>query len=99
MYELVGDLLCKTFDADLVYVAMHDEATDRIEFAYYSEGGRRVAQDGFPMGQGLTSHILRTHQDLLLNREEDWASSVPRASGHRGHSSACRSWSVTGPSG
>ena len=30
-----------TFDADLVYVAMHDPDADRIEFAYYSEDGER----------------------------------------------------------
>ena len=72
MYELVGDLLRDTFAADLVYVAMHDRETDRIEFAYYSEAGERGSQEGFPFGQGLTSHILRTREPLLLNRGEDW---------------------------
>ena len=57
-----------TFSADLVYVAMHDRETDRIEFPYYSENGEHVAQEGFPYGQGLTSHILRTREPLLLNR-------------------------------
>ena len=70
MYELVGDLMRDTFAADLVYVAMHDTETNRIEFAYYSENGVHRAEEGFPYGEGLTSHIIRTREPLLLNRQE-----------------------------
>ncbi|HEY6569531.1 MAG TPA: GAF domain-containing protein, partial [Candidatus Limnocylindrales bacterium] len=70
MYELVGDLMRNTFAADLVYVAMHDVETNRIEFAYYSENGVTRDEEGFPYGQGLTSHIIRTREPLLLNRDE-----------------------------
>ena len=70
MYELVGDLMRDTFAADLVYVAMLDTETNRIEFAYYSENGVRRNEGGMPYGQGLTSHIIRTREPLLLNRDE-----------------------------
>ena len=79
MYELVGDLMRDTFAADLVYVAMHDRESDRIVFPYYSENGKYLVQEGFPYGQGLTSHILRTREPLLLNRDEDF-----EAFGNRG---------------
>ena len=73
MYELVGDLMRDTFSADLVYVAMHDAETDRIEFAYYAEGGvRRPRSRASSTAQGLTSGILRSREPLLLNRREDF---------------------------
>ena len=72
MYDLVGDLMRDTFSADLVYVAMHDAETDRIEFAYYSEGGVRREEPGLEYGQGLTTGILRSREPLLLNRREDF---------------------------
>src|SRR4029077_6144737 len=68
----VGDLMRDTFSADLVYVAMHDPETDRIEFVYYSEGGVRRAEAGMKFGQGLTSRIIRKRGPLLLNRREDF---------------------------
>src|SRR3990172_1224999 len=58
-----------TFDADLVYVALHDRESDLIEFAYYSEGGVRVPQPPMRYGEGLTSQILQTKTPLLLNQE------------------------------
>ncbi len=41
LIERLGDQMRVTFDADLVYVALHDRETDLIEFAYYSERGER----------------------------------------------------------
>src|SRR3990172_1637892 len=58
-----------TFDADLVYVALHDRESDLIEFAYYSEGGVRVPQPPMRYGEGLTSQILQAKTPLLLNQE------------------------------
>src|SRR6266540_4376689 len=70
LIERLGDQLREVFAADLVYVALHDRATDMIEFAYYSEGGERRANAPFRYGEGLTSKILQTRQPMLLNRTE-----------------------------
>jgi GAF domain-containing protein/CheY-like chemotaxis protein/HPt (histidine-containing phosphotransfer) domain-containing protein len=70
LIERLGEQLEEVFRADLVYVALHDRTTDRIEFAYYMEHGERKAQDGIPFGEGLTSKILQTREPLLLNRAE-----------------------------
>ncbi len=69
LIRYLGDQLRDTFDADLVYVALHDAEADMIEFAYYSEGGVHEPQPPLPFGEGLTSHILRSREPLLLNRE------------------------------
>ena len=42
LVDRLGDQLGRTFDADMVYVAMLDEQEDRIEFPYYSERGVRL---------------------------------------------------------
>ena len=70
LIERLGDQLRDVFTADLVYVALHDRATDLIEFAYYSEDGKRRANPPMRFGEGLTSKILQTREPMLLNRAE-----------------------------
>ena len=53
LVERLGDQLREVFNADLVYVALHDTATDMIDFAYYSEGGERRENPSFRYGEGL----------------------------------------------
>ncbi|HEY2802558.1 MAG TPA: GAF domain-containing protein, partial [Actinomycetota bacterium] len=67
----LGDQLRDVFAADIVYVALHDETTDMIEFPYYSEKGVREENwPAMPFGQGLTSQILRSREPLLVNQAE-----------------------------
>jgi GAF domain-containing protein/CheY-like chemotaxis protein/HPt (histidine-containing phosphotransfer) domain-containing protein len=70
LIERLGDQLQEVFNADLVYVALHDTATDMIDFAYYSESGERRENPSMRFGEGLTSRILQTRVPLLLNRPE-----------------------------
>jgi len=70
LIERLGDQLRDVFAADIVYVALHDETTDLIEFAYYIENGRRDPARAMQFGEGLTSRILREREPLLLNRAE-----------------------------
>jgi PAS domain S-box-containing protein len=68
LIQRLGDQLREVFAADLVYVALHDRATDMIEFAYYSEHGEQQPTEPLRFGEGLTSKILQTREPLLLNR-------------------------------
>jgi GAF domain-containing protein/CheY-like chemotaxis protein/HPt (histidine-containing phosphotransfer) domain-containing protein len=70
LIERLGDQLREVFSADLVYVALHDTATDMIDFAFYSEGGERRDYPSQRLGEGLTSRILHTRVPLLLNRPQ-----------------------------
>src|SRR5207253_1271894 len=38
---LVGERVRETFEAEIAYVALHDEASGHIDFVYYSEAGER----------------------------------------------------------
>ena len=70
LIERLGDQLQEAFSADIVYVALHDESSDLIEFAYYVEDGVRGPAPQMRYGEGLTSQILQSRAPLLLNREE-----------------------------
>jgi PAS domain S-box-containing protein len=70
LIELVGDQVRETFEADIAYVALHDEASGQIEFAYYHESGERRPEPPMPYGEGLTSQILQSRESLVLNRKE-----------------------------
>ena len=72
LIELVGEQVRETFEADIAYVALHDEASGQIEFAYYYETGERQAEPPLPYGEGLTSQILRSRKPLVLNRKEQY---------------------------
>src|SRR4029450_12464861 len=41
LIERLGDQLREVFDADIVYIALHDAASGVIEFPYYIENGAR----------------------------------------------------------
>ena len=72
LMELVGERMGETFEADIVYVALHDEEAGRIDFAYYSEAGERRHQEPMRYGEGFTSQILDSREPLLLNRTEQF---------------------------
>jgi PAS domain S-box-containing protein len=70
LIELVGEQVRETFDADIAYVALHDEAAGQVEFAYYWESGERRPEAAMTYGEGLTSQILQSREPLLVNRRE-----------------------------
>jgi GAF domain-containing protein/CheY-like chemotaxis protein/HPt (histidine-containing phosphotransfer) domain-containing protein len=69
LIERLGDQLREVFDADIVYIGLHDETTGLIEFPYYIESGiRETERRTISFGEGLTSRILTEREPLLLNR-------------------------------
>ena len=76
LIELVGDRLQETFEADIVYVALLDEASGRIDFPYFYELGERRHEPPIVYGEGLTSSIIESDEPLLLNTAEDDARPV-----------------------
>ena len=87
LIELVGEQMRSVFRADIVYVALLDEATRMIEFPYYSEAGRRETQQPLQLGEGLTSHILQSREPLVLNSDEQFDQI-----GTRGIGTQAKSW-------
>ncbi|MEI7990668.1 MAG: GAF domain-containing protein, partial [Chloroflexota bacterium] len=65
LINLAGEQLRATFNADIAYVALLDEASGFINFPYTF--GENLAPLRF--GEGLTSVVLHTKQPLLINQE------------------------------
>ncbi len=87
LIKLVGDQMRRTFEADIVYVALHDVEGGRIEFPYFDEFGQPSGQEPILYGQGLTSRIIERRETLLLNRAADW-----EAIGTRGVGTVAKSY-------
>jgi PAS domain S-box-containing protein len=71
LINLVGERVRETFDADIAYVALHDEAAGVIEFPYNWELDEHVVEPPMAYGEGLTSQIIESGEPLLLGRHED----------------------------
>jgi GAF domain-containing protein/CheY-like chemotaxis protein len=64
--ELVGERVRRIFDANSLFVALYDEATDTVRFPYEIAEGERLHTDPIPLGAGLTSKVIRSRQPLRL---------------------------------
>jgi GAF domain-containing protein/HAMP domain-containing protein len=47
-------------------VALYDEKNDTISIPFSYENGKISSIESFPLGEGLTSILLRTHQPLMI---------------------------------
>lgn len=47
-------------------VALYDDKTDTINIPYSYENNEFLTIDSFPLGEGLTSILIRSHQPLLM---------------------------------
>lgn len=72
LVEKTGDQVCRIFDTDFAYIALFDAASERIEFPYVIDNGKRIQIESLNLGQGLTSQVITSRQPLLLtNANED----------------------------
>ncbi len=69
LIRAVGDRMRETFQADIVYVALLDEAAQLIRFPYVHGDD----MSPLPLGSGLTSKVIETGLPLLLNQSVDAA--------------------------
>src|SRR5438876_4286662 len=68
MYDLVGEKIQETFDAQTVDIAMIDKAAEEIRFTYNIERGRRLHVGPFPL-MGVRRHVMETREPVVLNRD------------------------------
>ena len=72
LIQLTGEQLRTTFRADIVYIALLNRDSGQIEFPYLVERGVATVREPMPLGEGLTSRIIRSREPLLLNRAEQF---------------------------
>ncbi|MBM2848483.1 MAG: Histidine kinase [Anaerolineales bacterium] len=71
MFWQVGQKIMEVFGAQNGFIALYDRRTDLIEIPYFVEKGEAVSAAPFPLGQGLSSIIIRNRQPLLINRDAE----------------------------
>jgi GAF domain-containing protein len=70
-------------------IALYDAELDSIQIPYMVEAGRKVEVAPFPLGEGLTSIVIRTRRPLLLVADTE---AKARALGARVAGVPARSW-------
>jgi GAF domain-containing protein len=71
IYDKTGDKIREIFDAQTVVLTIYDRKTNLRHFPYIIENGERLYQDPMPLGEsggGFSSHVIRTKQPILVNR-------------------------------
>ena len=72
LYSNLHQQISKFFGSDLGFmIALFNPKTDMIEMPYAYEGNERIIIDPFPIGEGLTSILLRDHKPILLVKDID----------------------------
>ena len=79
--ELVGERLRTTMQPDAMFIATVDAARGWIDFPYGFEAGGRIQMESFPLGEGLTSRVIR---DRRRSVSAPTRSRSPRARSSRG---------------
>lgn len=64
--NLVGDKIRDIFKSPTIYIALHERKSNLVHFPYYLELNERIKQDSYPLGTGLTSHVIKTCRPLLI---------------------------------
>jgi len=67
LIELVGEQMRETFKADIVYLALHNQKTNMLNFPYYY--GDEAESRSF--GNGITEKIILKKEPLLINQNLD----------------------------
>ncbi|HCR70544.1 MAG TPA: hypothetical protein DIW23_03790, partial [Anaerolineae bacterium] len=70
IFDLVGDKVQETFDAQSVTIITYDRQTKLLAFPYIIEKGQRLTQEPFPLSEtGFTPVVMRTRQPLMINED------------------------------
>src|SRR5205085_3493357 len=66
--DLVGERVRSIFQPQSLFIALYEEATNRIRFAYSVDAGERMSRPDIDLGPGLTSRIIQTRKPVQIGR-------------------------------
>ena len=67
LYQLIYRQARKVLPMDAFYIALYDQAHGLVQFPLVYDDGEPVTDENVPMGQGPTSHVIRTKISLLVD--------------------------------
>jgi len=65
--DLVGDKIHEIFRVPNISIALLDRSRSQVTMPYYLEHDERFPVEPFPLGVGLTGHVLKTRVPLVIN--------------------------------
>ncbi len=68
LLELIAKNVMALLRVESLYIALLDPQKNLIEIPYMLDAGERVYGETLQIGEGLTSHILKTGQPLIINQ-------------------------------
>ena len=92
IYDVVGDKIQEVFDAQVVDIAIYDEASGLIHFPYIIERGVRFPDEPMEL-IGFRKHVMETREPLMIPEnapEMPNATATRRARGRAGALGALR---------
>ena len=70
IYDLVGDKLRDTFNAQVVMISQYDPQSDKIFHHYANERGRHLHIQGWQPVDSSRGQIIRTRKPFMINPDE-----------------------------
>ncbi len=70
IYDLVGDKLRDTFNAQVVMISQYDPQTNKIFHHYANERGQHLHIQGWQPIDSSRAEIIRTRRPFMINRDE-----------------------------
>lgn len=67
--DLLGDQVRQVFSVDTIYVSLLERQSEMLHFPYFYLRNQRLPDEPQPLGEGLTSHIIRSRQPLVINQD------------------------------
>ena len=67
--DLVGNKIAEIFSSKNMAIGLYDAPSNIITMPYYLEHGERFPVEPMQMEAGLATHVIRTRQPLVVNRD------------------------------
>lgn len=71
LLNIIGDQLCAIFRVQNAYIALYDRTSQMISLPYFFSDNQRATPEPMPYGAGITSHIIRTREPLVINSDSE----------------------------
>lgn len=69
LMEVIYTQTSRVMDTESFYIALYNDLTGVIEFPIFIEGGRRIHLSAKKFSEGLTEHIIKTRDSLLIRED------------------------------
>lgn len=66
LYRIIHQQIRETIGEVEIIFALYEKSTNSIQIPYRYEDGEVSTIEAFPLGEGLTSILMRTHQPLMI---------------------------------